>query len=197
MTKNRTLLAYVSSSPTLLKNWRGKILFFFSPQATKEAEVELYKLLDPKVVPCFQVGGNALGACLYAAKGLLGGGVVIFAGADFCFDYSHKFHMKDSKYDQMFRGVVRTNDIWGNSVFSWQSYLNFKAWFEFIACGGAGGNPQLFINATEGGTLGAYPHGVMRQFVWMDLKSAIHVFTMHLALPKLMQDADKQQQLLF
>lgn len=188
-TRERTLITTVLSNPKLLEKWQGKIFFF----KTGSSAVENYtKRVDPSKVPLFSVGGNVLGASLYFAKAILGAGDIVFIGADFCFSYDHKFHAWDSQYDQQFKGVVPCTDIFGNRVFSWMSYVNFKSFFEYIACGGMGSNPQIFINATEGGILGSYPEGNIRQIKQMSLKEVLHVYTMHKKIPELMNNKEKE-----
>lgn len=193
-TAERTLITTVLSNPVLLKKWKGKIYFF----KTGTSVVKDYnKRVEPSKVPTFSVGGNVLGAALYFAKAILAAGPVIFLGADFCFSYDHKFHGWDSQYDNLFAGVVPTVDIYGNRVFTWPSYYNFKCFFEYIALGGIGGNPQLFINATEGGIFGAYPEGNIRHIKQTTLKEILHVFNMHNRLPELMNNGQKDEIVLY
>jgi len=180
---DRTLCAYIGTHPDLLSKWKGKVLFFTTPPQSKKIWEETDKVFPYKESPTFNVGGNALGACLYMARGVLACGPVIFIGADFCFSYTQKFHAWDSPYDSMYSGLVYWVDIWGNRVGTWNSYLGFKKWFDFLACGGQGGNAQMFINATEGGILGAYPEGVIKQFMYMDLKTALHIFNIDKRMP--------------
>lgn len=182
-TKNRILITTVLANTELLKRWKGKIYFFKTASSTVK---DFAKKVNPKKVPIFSVGGNVLGACLYFAKAILGAGPTIFIGADFCFSYDHKFHGWDSQYDAQFQGVIPTVDIYGNRVFTWPSYNNFKCFFDFIATGGVGKNPQMFINATEGGCLGAYPEGNIRHIQQITLKEILYVFTMHTHLPEKM-----------
>lgn len=184
-TKNRTLLTHQTTCPELLKRWRGKVLFFTTPAPNDEVQKVYDTVLDNTKVPSFSVGGNALGACLYFARAILGASTIIFTGADFSFSYEHKFHGWDSPYDQKFSGVEAATDIYGNRVYTWPSYYGFKCWLDFIACGGAGGQEHSFINATEGGILGAYPEGNIRQFRYMQLRSALAMFTCHEKMPEI------------
>lgn len=196
ISKNRTLLAYVSTNPKLLEKWKGRILFFSTPNPP-DIKAEVQKSIDYKKVPVFSVGGNALGACVYAAKAILGAGAIIFVGADFSFGRNQKFHAWDSPYDQKFSGVVPCTNIYGDRVWTWQSYFNFKCHMDGVAIGGAGGNPQLFINATEGGILGAYPEGNMKQIIQMTLRDALHMFTMTKNLKKMLTTADEMPTVLY
>ncbi len=95
-------------------------------------------------------------------------------GADFSFSYLDKFHGWDSKYDANIGACVRMTDVYGNSVKSWQSYANFKAWFDWLAQT----VPGNYINCTEGGTFGAYPGGNIRHVVQMDLADCLAVYNM-------------------
>jgi len=186
-TKERTLLAYVGTHPDLISKWQGKVLWFTTPPQSKEIYEETDKVFPYKDTPVFNVGGNALGACLYAARGVMHGSVILFIGADFSFDYCQKFHAWDSPYDKMFSGVVPWVDIWGNRVWTWNSYLNFKKWFDFIAMGGQGHNGHLFVNCTEGGILGAYPEGIIKHIMQLDLVTALQMFSLNNRMPIAME----------
>jgi hypothetical protein len=194
-TKDRTLICSIYSPTILLDKWQGRKLFFFAPTPNDELKKHISGLLDFNKVPCFQVGGNALGACFYYARAILGAGPVIFIGADFSFDYAHKFHPWENTYQ--FAGVVPCVDIYGNRVFSWQSYVNFAAWLTFQAMGGQGGNNHIMINATEGGILGAYPDGNIKQIIQMDLRTALWTFNMTDTMPKMLSEQKEREMLLF
>lgn len=152
-TKNYTLLAFIGSNPKLLEIWKGKVLFFNCPvpdvQFQKEVtEIERFNML-------VSTGGNVLGACTYIAKAILGCNPLCFLGADFSFSYTKKFHGWDSKYDKSLGNAIRAVDVWGHKVYTWQSYYNFKSWFDWLSMT----VPGLYINCTEGGLFGAYPEG--------------------------------------
>ncbi len=168
ITKGRTLLAYIGTSPRLLEKWQGKVLFFNAPVP----DTEYMKFLDSVEVFNTYVsnGGNVLGACLYIAKGFLGASVIAFTGADFCFSYNKKFHAWDSKYDAKIGNVMRVRDVFGIPVYTWRSYYNFKGWFEYIAMT----VPGVYYNCSEGGTLGAYSEGNLRSIQQLPLASFIH-----------------------
>lgn len=166
-TKDRTLVAFIGSDPRLLEKWQGKIFVYNAPvpdNAYKE-EIDKVELFHTYI----SNGGNVLGACLYLAKGIMGANPIAFVGADFSFSYDKKFHGWDSKYDKDIGHVLRTNDIYGNKVFTWQSYYAFKNWFDFIALK----VPGIYINCTEGGTFGAYPDGNIMAVKQMDLQDFI------------------------
>ncbi len=172
ITKDRTLLAYVSTDPRLLELWQGEIYFFNCPVPDKTVLDALDDL--EKFGTMISTGGNVLGACSYIAKAILGCNPLAFIGADFCFSYSDKFHGWDSKYDKDLGHYVRATDVFGNSVKTWQSYANFKCWFDSIAMR----VPGTWINCSEGGTFGSYPQGNIRAVQQMDLKDFIGVYSL-------------------
>jgi hypothetical protein len=190
LTKDRTLIAVAQCHPTVLEKWQGPKYFFMVP-TSDDLMNEYKKHMDFSKVPGFSVGGNVLGAGLYFAKAILGAGPIIFIGADFSFGYDHKFHGWNSHYDEKFQGVVPKVDIFGNKVYTWPSYFGFKCWFDYIAVGGHGGVSQLFINSTEGGILGAYPEGNIKQILQMPLKGALEIFNRHKLMPKIMDNNTK------
>lgn len=153
MTRDRKLIAYIGSPPELFEKWQGEVYLFNAPlpDAGLMQEIDAIEKFHCYV----SNGGNVLGACLYLARGFLGCGVVSFVGADFCFSYENKFHAWDSKYDKDLGYVVKLTDVYGNKRLSWQSYANFKGWFEQLAVT----SPQIFINCSEGGCFGSYPEG--------------------------------------
>ena len=172
-TKGKKLLAYIGSPTNLLKKWQGEIYFFNAPIPDEG----LLKEMD--AVELFNVfisnGGNVLGACLYFAKSFLGSQVIAFMGADFCFSYEKKFHPWDSKYDKKLGQTLRAVDVFGNTVHTWQSYHNFKGWFEYVAMS----IPGIYFNCSEGGTLGAYYGGNLRSLIQMPLKDFIKMMNLN------------------
>jgi hypothetical protein len=172
-TEDQILLAYVGSHPELLKKWRGEIYFFNSPVPDpnlrdKMAEIEVFN-------NWVSSGGNVLGAALYIAKAYFGAGASIFVGADFSFGYDRKFHSWDSKYDRNMGGYSLTVDIFGNKVATWPSYNNFKSFFDYVAQE----VPGIYINCSEGGTLGAYPDGNLMAIKQMDLRDCLRMYNMN------------------
>jgi hypothetical protein len=172
LTKGRTLLAYIATDPRLLEKWQGEIYFFNAPLPDAALMEEIDRV--EKFHTFVSSGGNVLGACTYIAKGFLGCNPLIFIGANFSFSYQEKFHGWDSKYDQNLGHCVRLTDIYGNKVKTWQSYANFKAWFDWLVQT----VPGLYINASEGGCFGSYPEGNIRALKQMDLKDALKMFNM-------------------
>lgn len=173
ISKNKTLLAFVGTSPRLLEKWQGKILFYNVPIPSDKLS-EIYDQTE-KFHQYVSTGGNVLGAVLYIAKAYLASDVVAFVGADFSFSYDKKFHAWDSKYDANLGMVLKCFDVFGNKVLSWQSYFNFKGWFEWVAME----VPGIYINCSEGGTLGAYPEGNLMSIRQMDLSHFTSIYKLH------------------
>ena len=172
MTEGKTLIAYVATDPGLLEKWRGEVYVYNCPVPDEVVMKEL-DTLEP-FHTFVSSGGNVLGAATYIAKSILGCNPLIFMGADFSFSYLDKFHGWDSKYDANLGQYVRMVDVYGNSVKSWQSYANFKAWFDWLSMS----VPGLYINCTEGGTFGAYREGNIRSVIQMDLKDCLRQFAL-------------------
>lgn len=172
MTKGKTLLAYVATDPKLLENWQGEVYFFTCPLPDLKI-LEEFDSVEP-FHTFVSTGGNVLGASMYIAKGIFGCNPIALMGADFSFSYLDKFHGWDSKYDQSLGQYLRTTDVYGHSVKTWQSYANFKSWFDWVA----ESIPGLWINCTEGGTWGAYPGGNIRSVIQLDLKDFLRMQNM-------------------
>ncbi len=173
MTKNRKLIAYIGSPPKLFEKWQGEVFLFSA--GIPDAEL-MNEIMAIEPFKCFvSNGGNVLGACVYLARGFLGCGQIAFVGADFCFSYDKKFHAWDSKYDQNLGVGVKMVDVYGNKRLSWQSYANFKGWFEQLSVN----SPQQFINCSEGGCFGSYPEGNVASIVQMSLARFLFMYRMH------------------
>lgn len=171
--KDKTLVCFIGTDPKLFEKWQGKVYFFNAPVPSetymaKVAEIETFNTFISN-------GGNVLGACTYLAKGFLGCNVTVFLGADFSFSYDSKFHGWNSKYDVNLGHTVDMRDVFGIPVKSWQSYANFKAWFDWLSMS----VPGVYINASEGGTFGAYNNGNIRSVIQMTLKNVLGMFQMH------------------
>lgn len=171
-TKDKKLIAFIGSHPELIKKWKGEIIWYNAPIPAKEVsdDIDSVEMFHTFV----SSGGNVLGACFYIAKAIMGANPVIFCGADFSFSYTKKFHAWDSKYDLNLGSVLRATDVFGNRVYTWQSYYNFKLWFESRVCS----VPGLYINATEGGIFGSYPDGNIEQIRQMGLGDVIRMYSM-------------------
>lgn len=172
-TKDKKLFCFIGTSPKLLNSWRGEVYFFNAPvpSAPYMAEVEKMEKFNTYV----SNGGNVLGACMYIAKGFMGANPIIFTGADFCFSYTKKFHAWDSKYDKSLGYVMKAVDIFGNKRLTWQSYYNFKCWFDWVSCNING----LYINSSEGGCLGSYSEGNIEQIKQMPLNQVVRQYSFY------------------
>lgn len=190
--KGKTLLCYTGTHPNLLAKWQGEFLFFNCPLPDQSVEAEIDAIERFKIY--VSSGGNVLGASTYIAKGILGCSTTIFLGADFSFSYEEKFHGWDSKYDSKLGQVIRLTDIYGNKTKTWQSYANFKAWFDWVAqC-----VPGEYINATEGGIFGSYNEGNIRAVTQMDLDAVLQRYGMSEKLRECVENPETTQiQLLF
>lgn len=172
LTKERKLVAYIGTHPDLLAKWQGEVYFFNCPLPDQGLIDEIDGI--EKFHTYLSTGGNVLGAATYFAKGILGAGDLIFLGADFSFSYDYKFHGWDSKYDAELGHCIRLFDVYGIPVKTWQSYANFKAWFDWLA----ENIPGVYINASEGGCFGSYREGNIRSVRQMTLKDALSMFNM-------------------
>lgn len=172
LTKDRTLIAFIGSDPRLFQNWKGNIYLFNAPVPDEAYETEVETI---EKFRCFvSNGGNVLGACMYIAKAYFGCSATVFIGADFSFGYERKFHAWNSKYDAKMGHCIPMTDIYGNRVPTWQSYANFKSWFDWVSIQ----IPGIYINCTEGGTMGSYPDGNIHTIKQMDLDKCLDMFNM-------------------
>lgn len=173
LTKNRKLIAYTGTSPALLAKWQGEIYFYNCPIPQEEIMKEIEAV---EQFHCYlSTGGNVLGACLYFAKAFLGSNPIAFVGADFSFSYGKKFHAWDSKYDKSLGYVIKMVDVFGNKCLSWQSYANFKAWFDYIVTK----VPGLYVNCTEGGCFGSYNEGNIMHVKQQPLKGFLETYNLN------------------
>jgi hypothetical protein len=181
--KDSVLVTATHANPKLHDMWRGEKRWFRTIIPHAEA-MQRAEDMSNGFDMFFQVGGNTLGACLYFARAVLGGCPIVYVGADFAFGYDHKFHPFDTPYDKQFSGVIPATDCYGNRVYTWQSYFNFKCWMDHIACGGQGNNPGMVINCTEGGICGAYNEGNIQQVQQMPLEVFLKIYDLHKFLPE-------------
>lgn len=164
-TKGKKLFASIMSPPKIFDLWQGEIYLFniMMPDPALQATIQSVERFSHY----FSCGGNALGACLYAAKALMGSDLIHFVGADFCFDYDDKFYSYKTHYDNVGQ-YIDWRDVYGMPRKTWGSYLGFKFWFDWIAVH----VPGRYINCSEG-ILGAYQEGNIRQFQYMSLEDAL------------------------
>jgi hypothetical protein len=172
ITKDRVLLAFIGTHPGLLAKWQGPVYFFNCPVPSKEY-VDAVDSLET-FYTMVSTGGNVLGASYYIAKAIFGAGTIAFIGADFSFK-NNKFHAWDSKYDKNIGRVLKATDVFGNAVKTWQSYFNFKCWFDHMA----ELIPQQIINCTEGGIFGSYAEGNIASVKQMGLKQFLDMLNMN------------------
>ena len=172
-TKNYTLMAFIGTSPNLIKAWKGKVLWFNCPIPDTEVK-ESYEKVE-RFDNYVSNGGNVLGAAVYIAKAYLGANPIAYIGADFAFGYDKKFHSWNSAYDKKLGTVMRTVDCWGNKVLTWQSYYNFKCWHDSITMK----VPGEWINCTEGGTWGVYPEGLIKNIKHKSLKEFLDGYNLY------------------
>lgn len=189
-TKDFTLLAYIGTSPNLLNQWKGPVLFFNAPVPEKETadainEIENFGIFVSN-------GGNVLGACMYIAKAILGCTPICFIGADFCFSYDNQFHPWKSKYDADLGNYMRWIDIWGNSVRTWTSYYNFKCWFDHM-CHKL---PGIWVNCSEDGILGSYIQGNIRAIKQMPLIKFLESYCLYEQLRVQIENPTQDEKLL-
>lgn len=174
--KSKTLLAFVGTDPDLIASWKGKIYWFNCPipdDGIKKTFNEIERFDN-----YISNGGNVLGACLYFAKAYMGANPIAYVGADFAFGYKGNFHPWNSKYDGKIGEHMRYLDCFGLPVKTWPSYHNFKCWFDSICikC------PGEWINCSEGGTLGVYPKGLIKQIRHKPLKEFIDGYKLYRAM---------------
>jgi len=166
ITKDRILIAYIGTDPKLLEKWQGKVYFYNAPVPDPEFLKEVQAIEQFNLF--IESGGCVLGTATFLAKGFLGSQVTVFVGSDFSFsnEAKRRFHAWDSSYDANIGKYINCVDIFGNRAVTWRSYYNFKQWFEVVAQR----VPGIYINATEGGILGAHRDGniIHIKQMWLD-----------------------------
>lgn len=172
-TKDNKLYSFIASPPELHKLWKGELLFFNSPIPDEVVNKETNEI--GTFSAWVSSGGNVLGAATYISKAFLGANPIVFVGADFSFSYTKNFHGWNSKYDADIGQAIRAVDIYGHSRLTWQSYYNFKVWFDWL-CQQVKGT---WINCTEGGILGSYQEGNIEQIKQMFLEDFIRMYTFY------------------
>lgn len=168
-TKGKKLIAAIASDPRLFDLWQGEVYLFNSlvpDEGVRKAFNDIQKMTH-----YISAGGNAGGACLYAAKSLFGSDPVMFVGLDFCFEYDNTFHSYGTHYDKPGHYVLGV-DCFGNQRKTWPSYFNMSKWIEHVACT----VPGRWINCSEG-LVGSYREGNIAQFEFMPLSDALQRYT--------------------
>jgi len=173
LTEKRKLVTFIGSPPELVEKWKGEIQWFHC-SIPDEKLMEDIQNIEP-FHTFLSTGGNVLGACTYLARAIMGANPVIFTGADFSFSYDKNFHGWNSKYDKHLGNAMRVRDIYGLPVYTWGSYWNFKNWTDYVCCQ----VPGLWINATEGGCLGAYETGNIFQIIQSTMKHVCNMYSVN------------------
>lgn len=192
-TKGKKLLAIIPSDIELFQKWQGEI-YLFNCMIPDMGVMQEYNKIE-RFAHFMSCGGNALGACMYAAKAIMGSNPIMYVGADFCFDYDNTFHSYKTHYDAV-GNYVMWPDVYGIPRKTWHSYLNFKYWFDHIALT----VPGTWISCSEG-TLGAYMNGNLSCFKYMPLKAALTQYTIadvvYLEEREARTDAEKSKEPLY
>lgn len=174
LSKNRTLVAFIGSDPELFQRWQGKIYLFNCPVSDQEYIKTVDELEGFNTLVCS--GGNVLGACVYLAKAIFGAHRIGMVGADFSFGYDKaSFYPWQSGVNGALGQVIPLTDVFGIKVPAWPSYAGFKHYFEYLALHIPG---NWLVNCSEGGCLGSYPQGNMRQINQIPLREFLNQLTM-------------------
>lgn len=88
---------------------------------------------------------------------------------------------------------MRVIDVFGMPRKTWQSYHQFKSWFDHRCMT----VPGLYINATEGGTLGAYPEGNVDQILQKSLKEVIQMYSLSEEVRANFETVTEERKILF
>ena len=196
------LLADQTCNTEQLKKWPGKVKFFKSTNPVdtnigKFIKMELDRLVNPYHQGSqIEVGGHAMGAMLSIARGVMKANTIIFVGCDYSFSLDNRFYPFDHKIDKVVMmedtdGTVSEKpappppqgtifDIFGNTVATNGAYLGFKNVMDNGIKANKMGAMQAgedldFINASEGGALGALKGGNSRWMQYMRLEDAIYM----------------------
>jgi hypothetical protein len=195
------LLADQVCNTEQLKQWKGNVFFYQSAYPDKSVvgkflKMELGRIYDFKHAgSLIEVGGHAMGAMISLAKGVMNANTLIFIGADYCFNSQGKFYPFDHDVDKLVEGTPfgqpgvmlpatpppqgQIFDIFGNVVYTNGAYLGFKnVMDQSIRVNKMAALQQNqdvdFINATEGGALGALKGGLSKWMLYLRLEDAIH-----------------------
>lgn len=169
LSKDETVLAHVCTPTKFWDKWKGKA-YLFNSIVPDRGIMDAYNKIE-RMSHNFSCGGNAAGAAMYAARVLMCSPTIIYVGMDFCFSYDNHWHSYPTEtYDKVGQYVIHP-DVFGIPRKTWNSYVNFKFFFDHIAKT----VPGIWINASEG-LLGAYLGGNLKHYKYMTLKEAI---TMH------------------
>jgi hypothetical protein len=195
------LLADIVCNSEQLKKWPGPVKFYRSAlpdncDISKFLTMEMERIVPVEEgITVIEVAGHVMGAMLGLANGLMNPNTMIFVGADYCFRNDGKFYPFDYAIDKEVDGKYfdkpgemlpappaaqgQILDIFGNSVLSTGAYLGFKNVMDQAIKGIkiqslAQGGDKDFINASEGGSLGALVEGNSKWMHYMRLEEAVH-----------------------
>lgn len=164
-TKDKTLIAAVTTPVELFKKWQGNVYLFNILVPHPEIQMKMQSI--ERFAHYISSGGNASGGCLYFSKAILGSDPIHFVGVDCCFDYDNTFHSYKTAYDQVGQYVVHP-DLFGIPRKTWGSYLGFKYFFDWFSMN----IPGNYVMCSEG-IVGAYPQGNLKSFKYMSLMDAL------------------------
>lgn len=182
--KSQKLLSVMVTHPYLFENWKGEVVWFNSVMPDKGLcdEIDAVECYGPTV----SSGGNVLGAAMYVAKAFMGANPIIFMGADFSFSHERKFHAWNSPYDVVGQ-VMQAVDIYGMKVPTWQSYYNFKLWFDSKVLT----VPGEYINCSDG-IFGAYPDGNIIQVKQAHIETVLEGYRCNTRIKPVFDDVSKR-----
>ncbi len=169
-TKGKTLIAVAFSDPELFDKWQGEIYLFNASIPDQKFHEECQKIQVFNHV--IASGGNAGSASVYIAKAIMGSYSIMMCGMDYCFDYDDKFHSYATHYDTPGQYVVHP-DVYGVPRKTWQSYMNFKLYMDWLTQK----IPGDWISCS-GGLMGAYKEGNIRSFQYLPLEMALNRYFM-------------------
>jgi hypothetical protein len=167
--KDLTLLIDICVSPDILKAWKGAVWFF---RGTHGKNIDKYvdKITDFKNK--ITTGGSVISTSTILALSL-GLKNIVFVGNDFSFPkdnyYAKSIPIKEKDGESIVHSVDRcyTYDISGKKIDTVTRFFMTKIFLDFLSASMA---DIKFINATEGGILGAYKEGNLKSMKQVPLK---------------------------
>lgn len=190
------LLCDITCNTKQLKAWSGPKFFFSSTLNNRTNAGRFYEMerdricVKSKLGSIIETGGHVGGAMLTLARTIMQSNKIMFTGYDYCFSPDKKFYPFDKEIDKSWTtddGEKRQSppytdttipDIFGEACETDGSYLGFKTILdnsirimkvEQLAKGG----DVEFINACEGGALGAIPGGNSKWMQYLRLEDAL------------------------
>lgn len=198
--KNVPLLADMTCNAEQLKKWEGPVYFYHSASpdgsnVAKFVKMEIDRIVNPYDKPSIiEVHGHVMGAMTTLAMSLMQSNTLIYVGSDYCFDRAAKFYPFDFTIDKEVDGAAfgkpgqlrnpapkqdtHVKDIFGNLLTSSGQYLGFKNILDWVIKSTKEAMPGTeleFINATEGGLMGALDTGLSKYMRYLTLEDAIYM----------------------